>query len=113
VSWKEAGDLAFYAATAATVLFALLYLVTASWWKTLAGRNIMAVMGSMALSFAYFTWAIATGGIPSGFHPMRALLFASVAISVGWRVWILVRIHIIPGLRDRKRGEKNESQNAR
>jgi hypothetical protein len=102
VSWKEVGDVAFYAATGATVLFALLYLIFASWWKTLAGRNIMAVMGSVALAFGYFTWAIASDGVPVGFHPIRALLFAAIALSVSWRVWILIRVHIIPSFRDRK-----------
>lgn len=112
MSWKEAGDLAFYAAAAATVLFAVLYLVSAPWWKTVAGRNIMSVMGSVALAFGYFAWAIAAGGLPPAFHPMRAILFAGIALAVGWRVVILIRTHILPSLR-RKRGKSNELEDAR
>ena len=67
MSWRDVGDVAFYVAAGVTVTFALLYLLFAPWWKTVGGRNIMAVMGSVALAFAYFAWAIASKGIPAGF----------------------------------------------
>lgn len=104
MSWKTIGDIAFYACTGVTVLFALLYLFFAPWWQTTTGRNIMAVMGSVALAFGYFTWVIALGGLPAGFYPVRALIFASIATAIGWRVWILIRHQVIPGFRSRKRG---------
>lgn len=112
MNWDLAGDIAFWVATFATVLFALLYLVFAPWWKTVAGRNIMAVMGSMALAFAYFSWAIALGHVPPGFRPMRALLFMGIALAVSWRIVIFIRHQII---RSRKTGEehKHELEDAR
>ena len=91
MSWRLFGDLAFYACTGVTLLFVILYLVFAPWWKTTAGRNIMAVMGSVALAFGYFTWAIWTGGIPAGFYPMRAAIFSFIALAIGWRVLIFIR----------------------
>ena len=100
MNWKLAGDIAFYAATAASVSFALMYLLFAPWRSTAAGRNIMAVMGSVALAFGYFTWAIAIGGIPPGFHPVRALLFMSIAAAIGWRTVIFIRHHILRSLRE-------------
>lgn len=103
LDWVHIGDLAFYITTAITVTFAVLYLLFAPWWKTTTGQNIMAVMGSMALAFSYFSWAINIGGIPEGFHIMRALLFALIGASVGWRTVIFIRQHLIPSLR----GERN------
>lgn len=107
MSWKTAGDIAFYACTIITVLFALLYLIFAPWWKTMTGRNIMAVMGSVALAFGYFTWVIFLGGVPAGFYPMRALIFAFIALAIGWRTVIFARHHVIPGFWGRRRGVKN------
>lgn len=114
MNWKEIGDWAFFAATAVTVFFALAYFLGAPWWKTITGRNIMAVMGSMAVAFGYFSWAIAVGGIPPGFDAVRALLFAGLALSIGWRTVIFIRHHLIPSLRGIVKEErKNELEDAR
>lgn len=106
MNWKTAGDIAFYACTVVTAIFALLYLFFAPWWKTMTGRNIMAVMGSVAVAFGYFTWVIARGGVPTGFYPMRAVIFAAIAVAIGWRVLILIRHQVIPGFRSRRKGEQ-------
>lgn len=117
MNWKLAGDIAFYAATAVTVAFSLLYLLFAPWWKTTAGRNIMSVMGSVALAFGYFCWAIASDGIPPGFDVMRALLFMGIAAAIGWRTVIFIRHHLIRSLSERRRNpledNGNELENAR
>lgn len=110
MSWKIAGDIAFYGATAAAISFSLLYMLFAPWRSTSTGRNIMAVMGSVALAFGYFSWAIAVGGIPPGFDVMRALLFTFVALSIGWRTVILIRHHIIRSLRGEKQDELEDSR---
>jgi hypothetical protein len=99
MNWKIIGDVAFYAASVVTVLFAVLYLLFAPWWKNIAGRNIMAVMGSVALTFAYFSWAIAYGGIPAGFDATRAFLFFAVGAAIGWRTLIFIKHHVIRSLR--------------
>lgn len=105
MTWKTFGDVAFYAGTVVTILFALLYLLFAPWWTTTTGRNIMAVMGSVALAFGYFTWVIAKGGLPAGFYPMRAAIFSFIALAIGWRVVILIRHQVVPVLRRMRRGE--------
>lgn len=110
MTWKLIGDVAFYAATAISVLFALLYLVFAPWWKTTAGRNIMAVMGSVAVAFGYFSWAIAVGGIPPGFDAVRALIFAGIASAIGWRTLIFIRHHLLPSLRERNKDELEDAR---
>lgn len=108
MSWQTYGDWAFYICALVTVLFALLYLVSAPWWESVAGRNIMSVMGSVAVAFGYFAWAIASGGIPTGFHQTRALLFTGIALAIGWRVVILVRFHILRSLRKAPRQEDQD-----
>jgi len=99
MSWKDYGDFAFYTTAVVTVAFALLYLVFAPWSRSATGRNIMAVMGSMALGFSYFAWVIYNGGVPAYFYPIRAVIFTFLALSIAWRVWMLLRVQIL----DRKK----------
>jgi hypothetical protein len=112
VSWIRLGDFAFYATTFVTILFSLSYFSLAPWWKTVAGRNIMAVMGSMAVAFGYFTWAIWLGHVPPGFEPMRALIFIAIGSSIAWRMVIFIRSHLIRSLRAEKE-QTNELENTR
>jgi hypothetical protein len=112
VNWRQLGDIAFYATTFVTVFFALIYLVSAPWWKTIAGRNIMSVMGSMAVAFGYFTWVIWLGHVPRGFEPMRALIFIAIGSSILWRTVIYIRFHVIRSLRAEEEQE-NELENTR
>jgi hypothetical protein len=113
LSWDLIGDVAFFVATASTIIFALLYVLLAPWWKTSAGRNIMAVMGTMALAFGYFTWSILVGGARHSYMPMRALIFLAIASSVTWRTVIFVKHHIIRSLADRKESRNHELEDAR
>jgi hypothetical protein len=110
MGWKAFGDIAFYAATVSSVVFALLYLVFAPWWKTQTGRNIMAVMGALALAMGYFGWVIARGGVPSGFYPARALLFSGIALAIAWRIVLFIRTHL---LRKSNGGSRNDLEDAR
>lgn len=113
MTWKQYGDLAYYAATSVTMLFSIMYFLFAPWWKSVGGRNIMAVMGSVALVFGYFAWAIWYGRVPIGYHPIRAMLFTFVTLSIGWRVSILVRYHILRSLRKTPKEGSDELENAR
>lgn len=114
MDWRQIGDFMFYLCTAVTVLFAVLYLFLAPWWRTVTGRNIMSVMGAMALAFSYFSWAIHVGGVPQGFDAMRAVLFAGLTLSVGWRTVIFIRHHVLRSLRGTGNEEDtNELENAR
>lgn len=101
MSWKVYGDWAFYACAGIAVTFVVMYLFGAPWWTTTTGRNIMAVMGSMALALGYFAWVIVAGGVPPGFYPVRAILFTGIALSIGWRVWLLIKNQILQRNRGR------------
>jgi hypothetical protein len=114
MSWKDIGDLAFYIATGVTILFVLLYGFLAPWWETSTGRNVMAVMGSVALAFSYFSWAIAVGGIPPGFDAVRALLFLGIAAAIGWRTVIFIKAHLLRSLRGPEpKGDNRNVENVR
>lgn len=99
MDWKAIGDFAFYVCTAVTILFSVLYFFLAPWWRTVTGRNIMSVMGAMALAFSYFSWAIHVGGVPDGFDAMRAILFTCLTLAVAWRTVIFIKHHVIRSLR--------------
>jgi len=94
-SWRAFGDVAFLAVAASAGTFAILYLVLSPWWKTPAGRNIMAVMGILAAMAIYFAWVIHRGGVPTGFWPARAILFTAFAAAISWRVVIFVRAQVL------------------
>ena len=110
MSWKEYGDVAFYGCALVTALFVVLYAVAAPWWRNLAGRNIMAVMGSVALAFVYFAWVISQGGVPGNFYPIRALLFTGIFLSIGWRVLLLIKHQILDVLRRKRAKHELEDQ---
>lgn len=104
--WRLLGNLSFYGLTAVSGIFCVLYLTLSPWWKTQTGRNIMALMGSLALSAGYFTWAIVRQGVPPWFYPIRFFLFTSLFLAIGWRVVIFVRAQLL--VRHRPKGDDND-----
>lgn len=108
--WKTLGDLAIFAAAAVTLLFAMAYATLAPWWRTETGRNIMAVMGVLAMALGYFGWIIARGAIPEGFYPIRFTIFAVLGLVIGQRLIIFVKRQI---LARRSEEDPNELEDAR
>lgn len=94
MTWKEYGDLAYYGCAFAAGLFVLVYMTIAPWWRTMTGRNIMAVMFSVASTLIYFAFAIKNKGVPHGFYSVRAVLFSLLFLSLGWRLVILLRAQL-------------------
>lgn len=95
MSWREAGDIAFYVVTAVSVLFVLLYTILSPWWQKPAGRNIMFLMSMIAAITVYFAWAINVRHIPGSFYPIRFALFAGLACAIAWRVVIFIRAQVL------------------
>jgi len=89
--WIEAGNWSFYLLTGASLLFFIVYGLLSPWWKTDFGRNIAAVMGSLALTTTYFAIVFLWGRIPPGFYPTRFLLFLFLGLAVTWRLVIFLR----------------------
>jgi hypothetical protein len=107
--WDVVGDYAFFGSAGAALLFVVLYAFLSPWWRTEAGRNIMAVMGTLAFAMVYFGWAIARGGIPEGFWPIRAMIFLGMFTSIMWRVILFIREQVMVK-KMRKEGTDHESK---
>lgn len=96
MTWDEAGTLAFYALTIVSILFVLTYHVLSPWWRTEAGRNIMAVMASLAAIGAWGSYVNLLADPRSAplFYPTRFFLFSGLTLAIGWRIVILVRAQL-------------------
>jgi hypothetical protein len=75
-------------------MFVLLYTVLSPWWRTAVGRNIMAVMGSLALIGAWGSWVNFSHDprATPAFWQIRFTLFTVLTLAIGWRVVMLVRV---------------------
>lgn len=104
MTWDRVGDWAFVAFSATAILFVLLYLVLSPWWKREAGRNIMAMMATLAIIGAYGSYTMLTDRRPPAFYQIRFSLFFLMAVIVGWRVIIFIKEQIIVR-KDRKEGQ--------
>jgi hypothetical protein len=109
MSWKLAGDIVFTIATIAAVLFVATYGLSAPFWRSETGRNLMGLMSGIAIMMVYFGWAIWSGGVPHGLYPMRAVLFSLLAYFLWRRFIILVRAQLM----SRREKRDHEPQDAR
>lgn len=105
MSWYQAGTYAFYALAAVSVAFVLLYAVLSPWWRTEAGRNIMAVMGCLAVIGAWGSYVNLRDDPTSAplFYPTRFFLFSVLTLAIGWRIVMLVRAQLA-----RRKKERDE-----
>lgn len=99
--WKQAGECAFYAFTASSIVFMVLYGFLSPWWRSPTGRNIMLVMGLLAVTSGYFTTAYWAGVSPVLDYPIRFFLFSGLFVAVSWRVVLFVREQILARRSDR------------
>jgi hypothetical protein len=77
-----------YVALAATI-FALVYHVTARWWETAMGQNIMLLIGSIAL---VLDLGLASNllGRPAWIVFVYLAAFAAIGTAIWWRLFILL-----------------------
>lgn len=103
--WMTAGDYAFYVFSALALLFVMLYAIFSPWWLSETGRNIMAVMASLAIIGAYATTIRLMEHKPPLYAETRFALFALLAASVGKRIILFVRAQLL-ARRDKRRRRK-------
>lgn len=125
--WAAAGDIAFNAFFFFTLLFVLLYATISPWWRTQMGRNIMTLMTALAATGVYGIYAnylsrkanpeayeaairaAKAVHYPLGFWQIRFVLFAVLAIAVGWRIMIFVKYQILTRRENKtKRGKQHD-----
>lgn len=78
----------------------VLYHLSARWWESEAGQHVMTFTAVLAVVLTL--WAVgaltpATKG--TWWQVLRLVAFTGVPISLGWRLWMVFRLQIRPGLR--------------
>jgi hypothetical protein len=95
-SWELAGDIAFTIMGAAAVTFTVLYLLLTPWWRTPTGRNIMAMMSTLAIIGAWGSYILLTDmDRPFAVYQIRFAMFLVLAIVIIWRIVIFVRVQLL------------------
>ncbi len=98
------GDVAVFVAAGAASLFCLLYHLTAPWRRSHEGWHLMTFTALHALIFGWITFRILTASaqpLPPGQEEARAGVFVLGALCLLWRLALLYRRQIGPGLRRR------------
>jgi hypothetical protein len=86
-------------------VFVIAYHLSARWWESEAGRHVMTLTAVIAVVTSL--WSVGALLAPTRgdwWDVVRLVAFTGVPICLGWRLWMLYRLQIRPGLRrDRKR----------
>lgn len=77
--------------------FVALYWASARWYRSAEGWHLMTFTGLLAIVLAYTSYrnlAVMPRPAAAGVEIARLVIFAAVAASLLWRVWLLYRIQI-------------------
>lgn len=91
------GTICIVAGAVASSGFVALYTISARWYRSEEGWHLMTFTGLLALVLIYTSYRNLTAtaaAVPLGVDVARLAIFASVAASLSWRVWMLYRIQI-------------------
>jgi hypothetical protein len=87
------GNALIIASAVLALAFVVLYAAAAGWWRSEGGRNVMALMGSIAAVLALATVKILVGDA-WWFVWLRLAVFAAVPAALGWRLSMLWRAQV-------------------
>jgi hypothetical protein len=100
----------FAIGTALVVVSALLawafcvgYHLSARWWKTEAGKHLMCFTASLAVVLSLWAVGAMTPTKGTWWDTLRIVAFTGVPVSLAWRLSLLWREQIRPGLRSKER----------
>lgn len=102
------GTIGLVACAVASSGFVVLYHLSARWWRTEEGWHLMTFTGALAVVFDWVTFrTLAVDPRPVGpaVGIVRAAIFIIIAVLLAWRVWLLYRRQIRPGLRRTERSK--------
>jgi hypothetical protein len=94
------GNVLLGISTVEAITFCLLYHLSSTWWRTEAGRHLMAFTAVIAAVLSLVMVRIVIGADPPWFAWLRVAVFGLVPWVLGWRLWLLWRAQIA---RDRTR----------
>jgi hypothetical protein len=77
--------------------FVVLYSVTARWWRSPMGRNVMSLMFVIG---AVLDLSVIRIFVPGSvdllwFNILRLVVFAFVPVVLGWRLWLLIKVQVL------------------
>lgn len=90
---QEVGNAALYALLAGFLAFLVVYSTLARWWRSPAGRHVMAFMGACALVIGLRVISLHVGPYPGEWYVRVGALWLAVFV-VWWRVAIVVRAQL-------------------
>lgn len=81
-----------------------LYHLSARWWESEAGRHVMTFTAVLAVVLTLWSVGALTPTKGPWWEIARLVAFTGVPVSLGWRLWMVFRLQIRPGLtRERSR----------
>lgn len=85
------------------IAICVLYHLSARWWESETGRHVMSFTGVIALILTLWTiGALTQTGDRPWWGTVRLAAFTGVPWVLGWRLWLLIKLQIRPGLRSKK-----------
>lgn len=96
------GTIGLVAGAAAATAFVVLYHLSARWWRSEEGIHLMAFTGALAVVFDWIamrTFLANPRPVSLGVEITRAVIYCTVAALLVWRLWLLYRLQIRPGLK--------------
>lgn len=103
------GTVGLVAGAAAATVFVVLYHLSARWWRSEEGIHLMAFTGALAMVFNWLTvrtLLVDPRPVSAGVGVTRAVIYWLVAALLVWRLTLLWRRQIRPGLRRRPTNER-------
>ncbi|TDD97656.1 putative phage holin [Actinomadura rubrisoli] len=102
------GTIGLVAGAVAATAFVGLYHLSARWWRSEEGIHLMAFTGALAVVFDWQSVRALIVGmrqVSLGVEITRAAIYCTVAALLVWRLWLLYRLQIRPGMK-RERGRQ-------
>ncbi|GAA3223312.1 putative phage holin [Actinocorallia longicatena] len=98
------GDVAAFVSAGSGIVFCAAYAVTAPWWKSDEGRHLMTFTALLSIAFSWISYRVivATATLSPGEALSRAAVYSALAAGMVWRLALLWRRQIGPGLRRRR-----------
>lgn len=101
----EIGTAALWLGVAAGAAFVVLYHVSARWWRSAEGRHLMSFTAALAMILGWLAYRSLTA--PRALSQVeeygRTVVYVVVAGLLLWRLELLLRRQILPGLRRKER----------
>lgn len=99
------GTAALWVCALSALGFCGLYHLSAPWWRSAEGRHLMSFTGGLALIFSWLVYRSFVAPAPpsAGDEVGRMSVYLVVAVLLLWRLELLWRRQIWPGLRRSER----------